>query len=152
MKTTLLLCTALFALTGCNRSGVIDGAGGSMSVTSGASAGKSATPARISHGQEVNLQDYVVPGKTTIFDFTSEYCPPCRAIAPHLHKLHASRADIVVVEIDLNRPGIHGIDWGSPVAKQYGMNSIPAFKVYGPNGQLQAEGNDAYNFVTGLLR
>jgi thiol-disulfide isomerase/thioredoxin len=153
MKTSLLFCIAsLVVLTGCNRSGMIDGAGGTVSASSDGSAGKSATPARIAHGQEVNLQDYVVPGKTTIFDFTSEFCPPCRAIAPHLHKLHADRADIVVVEVDLNRPGVHGIDWGSPVAKQYGMNSIPAFKVYGSNGRLQSEGDDAYNFVTSLLR
>lgn len=153
MKASLLTCVVvLLALTGCNRSGVIDGGGGTVTAGSDSSAGKSATPARIAHGQEVNIQDYVVPGKTTIFDFTSEYCPPCRAIAPHLHKLHAERADIVVVEIDLNRPGVQGIDWGSPVARQYSMQSIPAFKVYGPNGRLQAEGEDARNLVVGMLK
>lgn len=150
MKKSLLLGTALLAVfAGCNRSGMIDAG---SSVAAGKSAGKSATPARIAHGQEVNIQDYVVAGKTTIFDFTSEYCPPCRAIAPHLRKLHAGRADIVVVEVDINRPGVHGIDWGSPVAQQYGMNSIPAFKVYGPNGQLQAEGNEARSLVSGLIQ
>ena len=93
-----------------------------------------------------------MPGKTTIFDFTSEFCPPCRAIAPRLHKLHADRADIVVVEVDLNRPGVEGIDWGSPVAKQYGLTSIPAFKVFGTNGRLQMEGDDAYSWVTSVLK
>ena len=110
------------------------------------------TPARIAHGKEVNIQDFVVPGKTTIFDFTSEYCPPCRAIAPLLHKLHADRADVVVVEVYLNRPGVLGIDWASPLARQYQMTSIPAFKVYGPNGRLQAEGDDAYQLVRNMLR
>jgi thiol-disulfide isomerase/thioredoxin len=113
---------------------------------------KAAEPERIAHGQEVNLQDYLVPGKTVIFDFTSVFCPPCRAIAPHLHKLHADRADIVVVEVDINRPGVQGIDWGSPVARQYGMNSIPHFKVYGPDGQLQAEGNEARTLVTSWFK
>jgi thiol-disulfide isomerase/thioredoxin len=107
---------------------------------------------RIAHGKEVNLANFVVSGRTTIFDFTSEYCPPCRAIAPRLHKLHADRADIVVVEVDINRPGIRGIDWGSPVAKQYGLQSIPHFKVYSPSGQLQAEGDEAYGLVMGMLR
>ncbi len=107
---------------------------------------------RIAFGQRVNLRDYVVPGRTTIFDFTSYYCPPCRAIAPALHKLHESRADIVVVEVDLNRAGIQGIDWQSPVAQQYGMDSIPAFKVYGTDGKLQVEGDEARTFVTGLLQ
>ena len=112
---------------------------------------KSATPARIAHGERVNLADYVVPGKTTIFDFTCEFCPPCRAIAPAMHKLHADRADIVVVEVDLNRPGTKGIDWHSPVAQQFGLESIPHFKVYGPNGKLKAEGDEAYELVTGML-
>ena len=109
---------------------------------------KPAQPERIAHGQEVNLQDYLVPGKTVIFDFTSEFCPPCRAIAPHLHKLHAQRADVVVVEVDINRPGVKGIDWSSPVARQYGLESIPYFKVFGPDGQLQAEGQEARALVT----
>ena len=158
MKKYLLLGAAalLVVVTGCNRSGVIDATSTASSSGSPASAGssskKSSTPARIARGKEVNIQDYVVPGKTTIFDFTSEYCPPCRAIAPLLHKLHADRADIVVVEVDLNRPGVQGIDWASPVARQYQMNSIPAFKVYGPNGRLQAEGDDASQLVRNMLR
>ena len=109
---------------------------------------KPAQPERIAHGQEVNLQDYLVPGKTVIFDFTSEFCPPCRAIAPHLHQLHAKRADVVVVEVDINRPGVQRIDWSSPVARQYGLESIPHFKVFGPDGQLQAEGQEARVLVT----
>jgi thiol-disulfide isomerase/thioredoxin len=110
---------------------------------------KAAIPERIAQGQEVNLTDYLVPGKTVVFDFTSEFCPPCRAISPHLDKLHAKRDDIVVVKVDINRPEVRGIDWGSPVAKQHGMKSIPHFKVYGPDGQLQAEGKPARELVTG---
>jgi thiol-disulfide isomerase/thioredoxin len=145
MKTLLLFATAVLAVsTGCSRTGVIDASGGSVA--------KSAAPARIAHGQKVNLQDYVVQGKTTIFDFTSEFCPPCRAIAPALHKLHAQRADVVVVEVDLNRPNVKGIDWQSPVALQYGMQSIPHFKIYGPNGQLTAEGDAAYGIVRTMLQ
>jgi thiol-disulfide isomerase/thioredoxin len=155
MKSLLLLCTAaLVVFTGCNRSGVIDATGGNAAGRSGGgSATKSAKPIRIGYGQPINIQDYAVQGKTTIFDFTSEFCPPCRAIAPALHKLHADRADIVVVEVDLNRPGVKGrIDWQSPLAAQYGMDSIPAFKVYGPNGQLKTEGNAARELVTGMLQ
>jgi thiol-disulfide isomerase/thioredoxin len=158
MKKYLLLGTAalLAVFTGCNRSGVIDGTSSASPAGSPASAGspgqKSSTPARIARGKEVDLQSYVVPGKTTIFDFTSEYCPPCRAIAPLLHKLHADRADVVVVEVDINRPGLQGIDFASPVARQFQLGSIPAFKIYGPNGRLQAEGDDAYQQVRNMLR
>lgn len=100
---------------------------------------KGAKPRRIAQGQQINLADYLVPGKTTIFDFTSKYCPPCEAIAPELEKLHAKRADVAVVAVDINRPEIKGIDWRSPVAQQYGLGSIPHFRVYGPDGKLVAE-------------
>jgi thiol-disulfide isomerase/thioredoxin len=113
---------------------------------------KGPKPAHISQGQEVKLADYLVPGKTTIFDFYSEYCPPCRAIAPRLEELHMARADIVVVKVDINRPGVKGIDWKSPVARQYSLRSIPHFKVYDPDGKLKAEGDEAYELVTSWLK
>jgi thiol-disulfide isomerase/thioredoxin len=113
---------------------------------------KPAKPERIAQGREVQITDYLVPGKTTIFDFTSEYCPPCRTISPRLDELHTRRDDIVIVKVDLNRPGIKGIDWQSPVAKQYHVHSIPHFKVFGPDGKLIAEGDKARALVTGWLK
>lgn len=113
---------------------------------------KGPTPVHISQGQEVNLADYLVPGKTTVFDFYSEYCPPCRAIAPRLEKLHTARADIAVVKVDINRPGVKGIDWKSPVARQFNLQSIPHFKVFDPDGKLKAEGDEAYAMVTSWLK
>lgn len=113
---------------------------------------KAEKPEKISHGAEVKITDYLVPGKTMIFDFTSEYCPPCRAIAPKLDALHASRDDVAVVKVDINRPEHKGIDWKSPVAQQYGMQSIPYFKVYGPDGKLVAEGKEASKLVSGMLQ
>ncbi len=104
-----------------------------------AAATKSAEPLRVSQGETVQLTDYLVPGKTVIFDFTSKYCPPCRFYDEPLHKLHTSRDDIVVVKVDINRPGITRIDWESPVAQQFKLQSIPQFKVYGPDGKLLAE-------------
>jgi hypothetical protein len=32
----------------------------------------------IGHGAELNIKDHLVSGKTVIFDFFSEYCPPCQ--------------------------------------------------------------------------
>lgn len=104
-----------------------------------AAATKPAEPLRIAQGETVQLADYLVPGKTVIFDFTSKYCPPCRFYDEPLHKLHASRDDIVVVKVDINRPGVQRIDWQSPVARQFKLQSIPQFKIYGPDGQLVAE-------------
>lgn len=105
---------------------------------------KGAEPLRIAQGERVELTDYLVPGKTVIFDFTSKYCPPCRAYDEPLHQLHQKRDDIVVVKVDINRPDVTRIDWKSPVAQQYGLQSIPQFKVYGPDGKLVAEDRIAY--------
>jgi thiol-disulfide isomerase/thioredoxin len=108
---------------------------------------KGPTPPVISNGDKVDLKDFLVPGKTTVFDFYSEYCPPCRAIAPRLEQLHKTRDDIAVVRVDINRPGVKGIDWQSPVARQYDLESIPHFKIYGPDGKLVAEGQDARDLL-----
>lgn len=115
-------------------------------------AAKGAKPAHIAQGQEIQLADHLVPGKTTVVDFTSEYCPPCRAIAPKLEKLHADRADIAVVKVDINRPDVKGIDWKSPVAQQFALKSIPHFKVFGPDGKLVAEGQEAREMVTAWFK
>jgi thiol-disulfide isomerase/thioredoxin len=104
-------------------------------------------PLSISQGQEVNLTDFLVTGKTTVFEFTSEYCPPCRAFAEVLLQLHQQRADLAVVKVDINRIEVHKIDWQSPVARQYELQSIPFFKIVGPNGQLLAEGKPARDQV-----
>ncbi len=113
---------------------------------------KGLEPPVISNGQKVKLADYLVPGKTTVFDFYSEYCPTCRAIAGDIEKLHRSRGDIAVVLVNINRPGVKVIDWQSPVAKQYDLPSTPHLKVYGPDGKLVAEGKPAYQMVTGWFK
>jgi len=108
-------------------------------------------PLRIAHGSEVDIGQYLMPGKTVIFDFTSRYCPPCEAIAPYLHRLHAKLDDLVVVEVDINRPETRQIDWKSPVARQYELTSIPHFKIFDGNGELAAEGDAAYKQIVGLI-
>lgn len=111
----------------------------SSATLSAAVHAKQAEPLHVSQGQEVALADFLVPGKTVVFDFTSKYCGPCQAYNEPLKLLHAKRADIVVVKVDINRPETRGIDWQSPVARQYDLHSIPHFKVYSPQGQLVAE-------------
>jgi thiol-disulfide isomerase/thioredoxin len=112
----------------------------SLSLSAAAfAASKGAEPAHISQGQTIVLADHLVAGKTTIVDFTSKYCPPCRVYNEPLAKLHASRADLAVVKVDINRPDVQRIDWKSPVAQQFELQSIPHFKVYGPDGKLIAE-------------
>ncbi|MGE0487826.1 MAG: thioredoxin family protein [Vulcanimicrobiota bacterium] len=104
-----------------------------------------------SEGEVINLKPHLVGGKTNIIDFYSDYCPPCRAVAPYLEKLAAKDPDVVVGKVDINRPGHRGIDWKSPVAEQFGLQSVPHFKVYDGTGKLVAEGDEARQMVIELL-
>ncbi len=103
----------------------------------------------VSHGEEIELTDYLVPGQNVIFDFYSKYCGPCMQIAPAIEEIATGRDDVVLVKVDINRPGVEAIDWESPVAQQFGLQGIPHFKIYGPEGQLKAEGRDALGILRG---
>jgi thiol-disulfide isomerase/thioredoxin len=98
-------------------------------------------------GEEIELANYLVGGKINIVDFYSEYCPPCRRIAPYLEELDKKSEDKVVVKVDINRPDISGIDWGSPLARQFNLNSIPHFKIFDGEGNKTAEGREAFNIL-----
>ncbi len=162
-KTSTLMQGRMIALMGQVQSALADllqslesqGAATSPSPAAEAAAGptheKAPAPLHISEGKEVQLKDYLVTGKTTVFDFYSEYCPPCRALRPLMEKLHREHPDIAVVEVDINRPGTEGIDWQSPVAREFSLDSIPHLKVYNPDGTLKAEGDEARTLLSGWL-
>ena len=107
--------------------------------------GDSSDPPQVSHtpGERVDIENFVHDGKITIFDFFSEYCGPCVLMAPKLKRLEQKRDDIFVVKIDINREGVRGIDWRSPVATQYRIRSIPYFIIYGEDGRRTHEGRSA---------
>jgi thioredoxin 1 len=102
-------------------------------------------------GEEVDIAQMAVKGKTTIFDFFSVYCGPCVKMSPKLADLDSRRDEIVVIKIDINREGIQGIDWASPVVKQYGIKSIPYFIIYDDTGARSHEGGAARQEVDRLL-
>lgn len=102
-------------------------------------------------GQTFDFKPYLVKGKMNIVDFYSEYCPPCRAVMPRLQALAAKDHDIVVLRVDINRPNVQGIDWGSPVARQYGLQFVPNFMVYDAGGKLVAQGKEGSDMVYTVL-
>jgi len=53
--------------------------------------------------------------------------------------------------VDINRPSVRGIDWTSPVAKQYQVRWVPFFRVYGGDGKIILEGHAASEQVKGTL-
>jgi thiol-disulfide isomerase/thioredoxin len=110
-------------------------------------------PVRVAQGQPIELADYAVEGQYVVFDFMSDFCPPCKQIAPWMDRLHAESEEGTVVKVDINRPAVQGqIDWQSPVAAQFRLSSIPHFKVMDEKGNLVAEGDQAWEMVVGWLR
>lgn len=104
---------------------------------------KTESPVVIAHGETFAISDYLVPGKTVVFGFISDYSPPCPCGHCHeledpLQALHTSREDVVVVKVEIDRLGVTKIDWNSPVALQYGLRRVPHFLVFGPEGEVVA--------------
>ena len=117
-----------------------------------AGAAKPANEKEVSFGEEIKIEDHLAKGKTVIVDFFSPYCPPCRRISPLLTSLVAARSDLAVLKVNINREGVKGIDWKSPVARQFELSTIPFFLVYGPEGKLIARGDEAFEKIMGWMQ
>jgi|TARA_B110000902_G_scaffold180207_1_gene204156 thiol-disulfide isomerase/thioredoxin len=101
-----------------------------------------------------------IKGKVTIIDFWASWCKPCRVENPNLVKLyneyHPKGLEIISVSLDreaqkdfwikaiekdqLNWYNISNLKfWQEPIAKLYGVNSIPATFIIDENGILIAK-------------
>lgn len=103
-------------------------------------------------GEKVDLTRYVVPGKVNVFDFYSTFCPPCMRLSPLLEQLAEKDPQVVVNKVDINRSGVEGIDWDSPVVAQYGLRSVPHFIIYDAQGKKVAEGASARTMVIEMMQ
>lgn len=100
-----------------------------------AAVASAADVATISHGERVSLSQNLVPGKLVVFDFYADWCGPCRSLTPKLEALAAENPDRVALrKVDI-------VNWGSDVASQYGIRSIPHLKLYDAAGTLVSEGS-----------
>lgn len=102
-------------------------------------------------GEQIELPPHMVYGRFTLFDFFSEYCGPCMELSERLVDLTKQRPDIAVRSINVNRNSTQGIDWDSPVCKQYNIHSLPYLMLYGPDGKLIAQGSAAKAQVIEML-
>jgi thiol-disulfide isomerase/thioredoxin len=116
-------------------------------VSSGAWAGAVAEGNAGRGGETLEVKSLLAKGKTTLIDFYRPFCPPCLRLAPAMEQLAATRSDLTIKKVNINRPGIQGIDWQSPLAQQYKIRRVPYFMVFSPKGKLVAEGNAAVEQV-----
>jgi len=116
-------------------------------VSSGAWAGTVADANHNNPGQTLEINSLVVQGKTTLIDFHSPFCPPCVQLAPIMAQLAAKRSDLAIKKVNINRPEARGIDWRSPLARQYQIRQVPYFMIFSPQGKLLAQGQEAVQTV-----
>lgn len=89
----------------------------------------------ISHGERVDVMSYMEPGKMVLFDFYADWCGPCRSLAPHMEAIAEQHGDrVTVLKVDI-------VNWGSQVARDYNIRSIPHLKLFGADGQMMAQGS-----------
>jgi thiol-disulfide isomerase/thioredoxin len=89
----------------------------------------------VTHGARVQLESHLVSGKLTLFDFYADWCSGCRQVEPIISRLASANGEALAVrKIDI-------VSWGSPVAKQFGLRSIPHLKLFDPDGRLLREGD-----------
>lgn len=86
--------------------------------------GSSAAPA----GQRVNLSSLLVRDRVTVIDFYADWCGPCKRISPLLLSLVRQYEDVELKKVDIQK-------WGSPVAEQFDIDSIPDIRVYDRRGR-----------------
>lgn len=107
-------------------------------------------------GKTVSLKESM--GKVTIIDFWASWCKPCRAENPSVvalyNELHGKGLNIIGVSLDkeagawkdaiakdkLTWNQISNLQyWNEPIAKTYGVESIPATFILDANGKIVAK-------------
>lgn len=86
-------------------------------------------------GETIEVKRHMEPGRFVMFDFYADWCGPCRQLTPRLESLARKHPDKVALKkIDI-------VKWGTPVARQFGINSIPYVQLYDESGKKIRDGN-----------
>ncbi len=83
----------------------------------------------ISHGAQVDINRHLARGNVTVVDFYADWCGPCRQLSPSLEQMARSDPEIALRKVDI-------VNWRTPVARQFSLQSIPQVNVYNRRGQL----------------
>lgn len=108
------------------------------------------------NGAPLSLSQY--KGKVVLIDFWATWCGPCLGELPNVlaayKKYHAKGFEIIGVSLDDDQGTLEGFlgakgmtwqqyydggAWQNKLAKRYGVTSIPATYLIGPDGKIVAK-------------
>ena len=85
-------------------------------------------------------------------DFSSDYCAPCVELAMFRIQTSKSYPDRYAIRrVNINRPGFNGIDYQSPVSRQYAIRDLPWIVIYDNKARV-AEGPAARQWLINDIR
>lgn len=105
----------------------------------------------VGYGQEIDLDSYLAPGKTTVLLFVSNVAL-CQRWEGYLRQLVGRRPDLVGVRVLIDREGQPVPDFESPLARQFKITQVPFLQIFGPDKKLQKEGLPAEEQVLQWIR
>ncbi|MCD6154036.1 MAG: TlpA family protein disulfide reductase [Syntrophobacterales bacterium] len=101
-------------------------------------------------GEEIKLSDY--KGKVALINFSTTWCPHCRAITPYLKKLHLQYKDrgLIILNVDIqeSRERVNSfalkygltykvlLDESGEVARTYGIRGVPTLILVNKEGKI----------------
>lgn len=77
---------------------------------------------------EKDFEAYFRSNQLFVLNFTASWCPPCRAIKPHVDQFYETYKNVEVLRID--------IDENQKIAKDNGIASIPTLIFYHNHKQV----------------
>lgn len=101
-------------------------------------------------GEAVDLRLHLAKDRTTLFEFHSDQCPPCREMEPVMDYLAEQDRTLAIRRVNIDRRGHDGIDFDSPLAEQWSVSAVPSFLIYDAKGNVVARGDQAKDKVREL--
>jgi len=83
----------------------------------------------ISHGALVDISQHLALGNVTVLEFYADWCGPCRLLSPSLEQMAQADPEVALRKIDI-------VMWGTPVAQEFNVRSVPQVNVYNRSGGL----------------
>ena len=103
-------------------------------------------------GEIIDLPNLIKNGKTNIIVFQSPHDSSCQQILPTLEKLAVKQTDFNICVVNIDRKSSIDIDYGSPVAQQFDIHTVPKYRLYDYRGKFISTDDDAKQKVRVWIR